>query len=95
MIDKLPKNWIGMDASGNEKRKINLLRCALGQEKKGESVLGFQDAILKEYPSHNRSVTQFDTFLTSNLILDIRIWRRGVKNFIFKEVLHPQYYAIQ
>ena len=87
MIEKLPKNRIGTGASGIEKRKINLLCCAWGQMKKGESILGFQVTIHKKYSPRSRSVTPIDTLLTSNIVLDMRIRRRGVKNSIFKEVL--------
>ena len=55
--------------------------------KGGEIILGFKVAILKKYPPSSRSVTQIDFLLPTNLVLDMRIRRRGVKNFIFKEVL--------
>ncbi len=82
--NKLPEDWIGMDASGNEKSKENLLSCNWGHHKEGESVLSFQVNILKNYPPYSRSITQFDTLLTSKVFYDRRIWRRNVKIFILK-----------
>jgi hypothetical protein len=87
LINKLPKDWIGSDEFGNRKSKTDLLRCAWGQHKEAESVLGFQVAILQKYPPRSRSITQFDTLITSNAYYDGVIWKKAVKNFIFKEVL--------
>ncbi len=86
-IQELTEDWIGTDSSGIEKRKYDLFRCVWGEMKEGESILAFQVAILKKYPPRSPSVTQIDTLLTSSLASDMRVWRRGVKNFIFKEVL--------
>jgi hypothetical protein len=49
--------------------------------------LGFQVAILQKYPPRSRSITQFDTLITSSAYYDGVIWKKAVKNFIFKEVL--------
>jgi hypothetical protein len=87
MIDKLPKDWIGSDEFGNRKSKTDLIRCVWGQHKEAESVLGFQVAILQKYPPRSRSITQFNTLITSNAYYDGVTWKKAVKNFIFKEVL--------
>ena len=87
LLNKLPEDWIGTDEFRNKKSKTNLIRCAYGQHKEAESVLGFQVAILQTYPPRSRSITQFDTLLTANAYYDGLIWKKAVKNFIFKEVL--------
>ncbi len=89
LIQKIHEDWIGTDASGIKKRKYDLLRCVWGEMKEGESILAFQVAILKQFPPRSRSLTQIDTLLTSNLASDMRVWRRGVKNFIFKVLPSP------
>ena len=87
LINKLLEDWIGSDELGNRKSKTDLIRCAWGQHKEAESILGFQVAILKKYPPRSRSITQFDTLITGNAYYDGVIWKKAVKNFIFKEVL--------
>jgi hypothetical protein len=69
------------------KRKYDLVRCAYGEHKEGESVLAFQVAILQTYPPRSKSVTQFDTMLTSSAYYKGMVWEKSVKNFIFKQVL--------
>ena len=87
LLNKLPEDWIGSDEFGNKKSKTNLIRYAYGEHKEAESVLGFQVAILQTYPPRSRSITQFDTLLTTYAYYDGLIWKKAVKNFIFKEVL--------
>ena len=87
LIKKLPEKWTCKDKSGNVKRKYDLVRCAYGEHKEGESVLAFQVAILQKYPPRSKSVTQFDTLITGNCYSDGQIWKKAVKNFIFKQVL--------
>jgi hypothetical protein len=49
--------------------------------------LGFQVAILQKYPPRSRLITQFDTLITGNANFDVVLWKKAVKNFIFKEEL--------
>jgi hypothetical protein len=86
LLHKLPEDWIGSDAFGNKKSKTDFIRCAWAHHKEAESVLGFQVAILQKYPPSSRSITQFDTLITANAYYDGVIWKKCVKNFIFKEV---------
>ena len=87
MLKTLPEDWIGTDEFGNKKSKTNLIRCAYGEHKEAESVLGFQIDILQTYPPRNSSITQFDTLLTSSAYYKGMVWEKSVKNFIFKQVL--------
>jgi len=59
----------------------------LGTNERRRKYFGFSSCYPKKYPLRSRAVTQIDTLLTKNLVFDMRIWRRGVKNFIFKEFL--------
>ena len=49
--------------------------------------MAFQVAILQTYPPRRKSVTQFDTMLTSSAYFKGMVWERSVKNYIFKQVL--------
>ena len=68
LIKKLPEKWTCKDKSGNVKTKYDLVRCAYGEHKEGESVLAFQVAILQKYPPRSKSVTQFDTLITGDTL---------------------------
>ena len=87
--DSQVTKWLDTIGRIRKKRKYKQkhLPCALGRHKEAERVLGFQVAILQKFSLRSLSVTQFDALFTGNVFYDRVIWRKSVKNFIFKEVL--------
>ena len=93
----LPEDWSVTNPRKKQITKRELLQHVDEEMKEGESILDFELAILKKYIPVGRTVTQYDTMLTSMLMpgkqamkdgyIETRMWRKSVKNFIFKQVL--------
>jgi hypothetical protein len=95
LIQQLPDQWSGTNATGTPITKKQLIQGSWGELKETDSLQSFQQAIIASFPPPTTNVTQYHAQLTSAICRGSSVWQHTIYNACQdKNIPHPLFHPI-